>query len=67
MRVLKLSIIFSLLLMSCDETKKVIDVAGSVQLSGAYTISNIGDDAISDNAPTIIFTAIDKGIKGNTG
>ena len=67
MRGLKLSIIFSLLLMSCDETKKVIDVAGSVQLSGAYTISNIGDDAISDNAPTIIFTAIDKGIKGNTG
>jgi len=52
---------------SCDETKKVIDVAGNVQLSGNYTISTLGDRAVSENAPTISFTALDKAIRGNTG
>ena len=52
---------------SCDETKKVIDVAGNVQLSGSYTIATIGDRSVEDNAPTIMFTAMDQGIKGNTG
>lgn len=53
--------------MSCDETKKVIDTAGNIQLSGAYTVNNLGGNSISENAPTITFTALDKGVKGNTG
>ncbi|MEM7084791.1 MAG: META domain-containing protein [Bacteroidota bacterium] len=52
---------------SCDETKKVIDVAGTVQLSGAYKVSSVNNNSISENAPTFNFYALDKTIKGNTG
>lgn len=62
-----LTIFTALSLMSCNETKKVIDTAGSVQLSGTYTIDSINGSEISENMPTIIFTALDKGIKGNAG
>jgi heat shock protein HslJ len=57
----------AIVLTSCDETKKVIDVAGNVQLAGNYVISAIGDKAVKANAPTISFMAYDKSIKGNTG
>ncbi len=57
----------ALLFISCDETKKVIDVAGNVQLSGNYAITSIGDDIVTQNAPNITFLAYDKTIKGNTG
>lgn len=57
----------SFLFMSCDETKKVIDVAGNVQLSGKYNITEIGGSAISEKAPYISFFALDKTIRGNTG
>ncbi|MCH9660728.1 MAG: META domain-containing protein [Bacteroidetes bacterium] len=60
-------ILLTLLLVSCDETKKVIDVAGNVQLSGNYMITSIGDQTISSNAPTISFFALNKTIRGNTG
>jgi len=63
-----ITILFAAILFAgCDETKKVIDVAGNVQLSGAYKISSINDQAISDNAPSINFVALDKSIRGNTG
>jgi heat shock protein HslJ len=52
---------------SCDETKKVIDVAGNVQLSGTYKISSIQNKSISENNPVITFMALDKSVKGNTG
>lgn len=54
-------------LVSCDETKKVIDVAGNVQLSGAYKVSKVNNIAVSENAPTFNFYALDKTIKGSTG
>jgi len=54
-------------LVSCDETKKVIDVAGNVQLSGAYKVSKVNNTAVSENAPTFNFYALDKTIKGSTG
>lgn len=54
-------------LISCDETKKVIDVAGNVQLSGAYKISSVNNTVVVENAPTFNFYALDKTIKGNTG
>lgn len=56
-----------LFLTACDETKKVIDVAGNVQLSGAYKVSSINNSAISENNPTINFVALDKTVRGNTG
>ena len=63
-----LTILFTaFVLVSCDETKKVIDVAGNVQLSGAYKVSSVGNSAVSENAPTFNFYALDKTIKGNTG
>jgi len=63
-----LTILFTaFVLVSCDETKKVIDVAGNVQLSGAYKVSSINNSAVSENAPTFNFYALDKTIKGNTG
>lgn len=67
MRIVMTLMIAVLVLTSCDETKKVIDVAGNVQLSGAYTISSINSSAISENAPTINFYALDKTVRGNTG
>ena len=57
----------ALFVSGCDETKKVIDVAGNVQLSGTYKVSNVNNQAVSENAPTITFAAIDKTVKGNTG
>ncbi|MBX2829524.1 MAG: META domain-containing protein [Flavobacteriaceae bacterium] len=55
------------LFMSCDETKKVIDVAGNVQLTGNYTVTSLGGSPISENAPTLTMVALDKTIRGNTG
>jgi len=67
MRTLIIIFMSAIVLTSCDETKKVIDVAGNVQLAGNYVISAIGDKAVKANAPTISFMAYDKSIKGNTG
>ena len=67
MRALIVLCMTTILLTSCDETKKVIDVAGNVQLAGNYAITAIGDKAVTENAPTISFMAYDKSIKGNTG
>lgn len=61
-------VLVATLFMSCDETKKVIDVAGSVQLSGTYTVSQVtGSGAVSKVAQTFTLAAIDKSIRGNTG
>ncbi len=67
MKVLIGILLSTILLTSCDETKKVIDVAGNVQLAGNYAITDIGEEAVTQNAPTISFIAYDKSIKGNTG
>jgi heat shock protein HslJ len=52
---------------SCDETKKVIDTAGNVQLAGNYSVTVLGDEMVSVSPPTISFMAYDKTVKGNTG
>lgn len=67
MRALIVLFMATIFFTSCDETKKVIDVAGNVQLAGNYAISVIGDEDVTENAPTISFMAYDKSIKGNTG
>lgn len=56
-----------LLLSSCDETKKVIDTAGQVQLSGSYTVQTINGNLIDENNPTLSFNVLDKGVNGTTG
>lgn len=60
-------LIATLIFISCDETKKVIDVAGNVQLSGKYNVTEINGNPIEQNAPHISFFALDKTIRGNTG
>ena len=51
----------------CDETKKVIDVAGNVQLSGKYTVTSIGGETVTASTPTMNFSALENTIRGNTG
>ena len=61
-------LIFTLVFTSCDETKRVIDVAGSVQLTGSYTVTALNGKKISVKTnPTLSLSAIDKSIQGNTG
>ena len=72
MKILTLLMTFALTIVmsSCDETKKVIDVAGNVQLSGTYSILNIGEKAVTTmdgKKPYITFVGLDKTIRGNTG
>ncbi len=40
-------LIFTVIFTSCDETKKVIDVAGNVQLTGDYTVSALNGKKLS--------------------
>jgi heat shock protein HslJ len=56
-----------MILVGCDETKKVIDVAGSVQLSGSYTVVDFGKTVSTSEPMTFSFAALDKSIRGNTG
>lgn len=67
MRILISILVLSLFITGCDETKKVIDAAGQVQLSGTYHILSIGQDIISENAPNITFSALEKKVNGSTG
>lgn len=60
-------LIISIQFAACDETKKVIDVAGNVQLSGVYDVTVVGETKVKVDAITITFTALDKMIKGNAG
>lgn len=59
---------FGLLLNTgCDETKRAIDVAGSIQLSGTYAVSSINGENVKSTSPTITFAALDKTVRGTTG
>lgn len=66
-RILLSFCILALAFISCDETKKVIDTAGNVQLSGNYVVETI--DGVSTDATNIVitFAALDKSVRGNTG
>lgn len=61
-------ILFSVIFTSCDETKKVIDVAGSVQLTGNYTVTAINGKklAVAKN-PTFSMSALDNSFRGTSG
>ena len=61
-------LIFTLVFTSCDETKKVIDVAGSVQLTGNYTVSAINGKKLSSGPyATFSLSALDNSFRGNSG
>lgn len=61
-------LIFTVIFTSCEETKKVIDVAGSVQLTGNYTVSAINGKKLANTSnPTFTLSALDNSIKGTTG
>lgn len=61
-------LIFTLVFTSCDETKKVIDVAGNVQLTGNYTVSAINGRKIASNTnPTFSLSALDNSFRGTSG
>lgn len=63
-----LTMIFSLILTGCDETKRVIDVAGSVQLTGNYSVSAInGKKLTTETNPTFSMSALDNSFRGTTG
>lgn len=63
-----LSLILSVVLFSsCDETRKVIDTAGNVQLNGSYIVTNLGNKKMEGNDLTIIFSALDTSVRGNGG
>lgn len=61
-------LICTLIFTGCDETKKVIDVAGSVQLTGGYTVSALnGKKIVNTTNPTFSLSAIDNSFRGTTG
>lgn len=67
MRTLFIIFTISIGLMGCDETKKIIDTAGHVQLSGNYEVVSLTEASLVENAPTLNFDALEKGINGTTG
>lgn len=60
-------LIIAVVFTSCDETKKVIDAAGNVQLTGSYTVSHINGKKPEGTTPTFSLSAIDNSIKGTSG
>ncbi len=60
-------LVFALVFTSCDETKKVIDVAGNVQLSGDYTVNSVDGNSLGVTKPTITFAALSGRVSGNAG
>lgn len=61
-------LIFTILFTGCDETKKVIGVAGSVQLTGSYTVSSINGKKLTNTTnPTFTMSAVDNSFRGTTG
>lgn len=61
-------LVCTLIFTGCEETKKVIDVAGSVQLTGNYTVSAInGKKLASVPNPTFSLSALDNSFRGTSG
>lgn len=67
-RAVLLIMIFTLTVTACDETKKVIDVAGNVQLTGTYDVTSMNENTIDAKSGIYIgFSGLDNTIRGNTG
>ena len=59
--------VLTLIFSSCDETKKVIEVAETVQLTGDYSVTKVGKTTDIGNSMSISFRALDNSVKGYTG
>ena len=59
--------VLTLIFSGCDETKKVIEVAETVQLTGDYSVTKVGKTTDTGNSMSISFTALDNSVKGYTG
>ncbi|MAP80283.1 MAG: hypothetical protein CL526_04250 [Aequorivita sp.] len=61
-------LLLTVLFMSCDETKKVIDVAGNVQLTGSYDVVSLKGEKLGKTPhPTFTLSAINNSLRGTTG
>lgn len=61
-------LIFAFVFTGCDETKRVIDAAGNVQLTGNYNVTQINGKKLEASVvPTFSLSAVDNSIKGTTG
>lgn len=67
MRIIVSLVLATLLFTSCEETKRVIDTAGRVQLSGTYNITRAGTQNVTGNSTNITFAALDKSVRGTAG
>jgi len=53
-------------LISCDETRQVLNTGSRVELNGTYNVNTLNGDAVNQNQ-TIIFNGIGKTVSGNAG
>lgn len=61
-------LVCTLLFLGCDETKKVIGVAGNVQLTGSYTVTALNGKKLANTTnPTFTLSALDNSFRGTTG
>ena len=60
-------LIATLIFTGCDETKRVIDTAGNIQLSGKYNITSVKGVKGNVSGATVNFAALDKSVNGNAG
>ncbi len=61
-----LIICLAIITTSCDETKRVIDAAGTIQLSGTYDVTSVNSTKNAINQ-TMIFSALEKKVNGMAG
>ncbi|WP_432412591.1 META domain-containing protein [Rasiella sp. SM2506] len=67
MRIIISLVLTALLFTGCEETKKVIDTAGRVQLSGTYNVTMAGAQKVTKSENSITFRALDNSVSGNAG
>lgn len=61
-----LAILFLIFITSCDETQRVINTAGNVQLNGNYTINEVKGKSYTPKGLVMAFDALNKGISVTT-
>ncbi|MGJ8665524.1 MAG: META domain-containing protein [Patiriisocius sp.] len=61
------ALISAVLMTGCNETKKVIETAGTVRLTGNYTVTQITGTPLENKDMSLAFTALDKMVTGNSG
>jgi heat shock protein HslJ len=61
-----LAILLLIFTVSCDETQRVINTAGNVQLNGNYTINEVKGKSYTPKGLVMTFDALNKGINTTT-